>query len=90
MQKTHRRVMLHYLQGIINSPDQMSVLVNMDADVLLFVMTEATIGGLNNAAHSGERGEIALAVLAVQDNNTRIMWERVFVLVYGDMPKLNY
>ena len=47
-----------------------------------FVMTEATIGGLNTAAHSsGERGEIALAVVAVQDNNTRIMWERVFVLV---------
>ena len=79
-----------FLQGIINSPDQMSVLVNMDAAVLLFVMTEATIGGLNNAAHSGERGEIALAVLAVQDNSTRAMWERVFVLVYGDMPELNY
>ena len=48
-----------------------------------FVMTEATIdSGLNTAAHSsGERGEIALAVVAVQDNNTRIMWERVFVLV---------
>ena len=82
MQKTHRRVMLHYLQGIINSPDQMSVLVNMDADVLLFVMTEATIGCLYIAAHnSGERREIALAVVAVQDNNTRIMWERVFVLL---------
>ena len=36
MQKIHRRVLLHYLQGIINSPDQMSVLVNVDADVLLF------------------------------------------------------
>ena len=76
-----------FLQGIINSPGQMSVLLDMDAAVLQFVMTEATVGGLNNAAHSGENEEITDAVLAVQDS-TRDMWVRVFSLVYGHMPEL--
>ena len=68
----------------------MNILVNIDVAVVRFVMTEATIGGLNNsAAHSGERREeIASAVLAVQDN-TRAMWERVLFWCMVKSPNSN-
>ena len=73
-----------FLHGISNSPEQLRTL-NMSADIILFVMTEASVGGLNSAAHGADRNEITNAVLAVQDS-TRDTWIQVFTLLYGAPP----
>ena len=74
----------NFLHGIRNSPEQLRTL-NMSADIILFVMTEASVGGLNSTAHEADRNEITNTVLAVQDS-TRDTWIEVFSLMYGTPP----
>ena len=74
-----------YLGGILDSPEQLETL-QMGADIIRFVQTQAKAGKLNNAAHEAEQADIAKAVLAVQDDVRRSKWERVFFSVYGVAP----